>query len=111
MRRPVALIAPAFLWLSLAACATMDLSLAPERPDAPWTAATTPDGEIAAGSVPAPGQPKAGSYVLPSNRNLADVPEAASDLERHPPYTLADLINLAEGSNPTTRNAWPVTPP
>jgi outer membrane protein len=105
MRRPVALIVPMFFWLPLAACGTMDLKLAPEQPEAPWTPSTTPSGEIA-GSAPAQGQPKADSYVLPSNRNLAGVPEASSDLERRTPYTLAGLINIAQTNNPTTRNAW-----
>jgi outer membrane protein len=106
MRRPVALIAPMLLWLPLAACATMSLDLAPDRPDAPWTAATRPDGEIVAGAVPAPGQPIAGSYVLPSNRNLAWIPPAAAGLERRRPYTLVELIDIAQAANPTTRNAW-----
>ena len=106
MRRSVALIASVFIGLPLAACATMDLNLAPQRSDAPWTPAITPSGEIAAGSVPAPGQPKAASYVLPSNRNLAGVPEVATGLERRTPYTLAELIDVAQTNNPTTRNAW-----
>jgi outer membrane protein len=106
MRRPVALIAPMLLWLPLAACATMSLNLAPERPDAPWTPTTSSNGKIVPGSAPAPGQPSAGNYVLPSNRNLAGVPPAAFDLERHRPYTLPELIDIAQTSNPTTRNAW-----
>jgi outer membrane protein len=106
MRRPVALIAPMLLWLPLAACATMSLNLAPERPDAPWTPATTPHGEIVAGSPPVSGQARADSYVLPSNRSLAAAPPAASDLERRSPYTLPELIDIAQANNPTTRNAW-----
>jgi outer membrane protein len=106
MRRPVALVVSVLLWLPLGACATMSINMAPERPDAPWTADTGPDGEIVAGTASAPGQGKAGSYVLPSNRNLAGAPAAASDLERHRPYTLPELINIAQTNNPTTRNAW-----
>jgi outer membrane protein len=94
------------LWLPLAACATMSLDLAPERPGAPWTPTTTPEGEIVPGSVPPPGQPRAGNYVLPSNRNSAAVPPAASELERRSPYTLPELIDIAQTHNPKTRNAW-----
>jgi outer membrane protein len=106
MRRPVASIVPVLLGLPLAACATMSLDLAPERPDAPWTPATLPQGEIVAGSAPPSGQPRAGSYVLPSNRSLAAAPPAASGLERRSPYTLPELIDIAQTNNPTTRNAW-----
>jgi outer membrane protein len=106
MGRPVALMARVFLWLPLAACAPMSLNLAPERPDVPWTPATRPDGEIVAGSPPAPGYPSAGNYVLPSNRNLAEIPPPAPDLQRRHPYTLPELIDVAQSSNPVTRNAW-----
>jgi outer membrane protein len=106
MCRSVAWVVPTLLWLPLAACATMSLDLAPERPDAPWTPATMAQGEIVAGSAPPSGQPRAGSYVLPSNRNLAAAPPAASGLERRAPYTLPELIDIAQTNNPTTRNAW-----
>jgi outer membrane protein len=105
-RRPVALIAPVFLGLSLAACALTSLNLAPQRPDAPWTPAKTPQGEIVAGTAPASGQAAGGNYVLPSNRNLAEAPPPASNLERRRPYTLPELIDIAQTNNPTTRNAW-----
>jgi outer membrane protein len=106
MGRPVALIAPVLLSLQLAGCATAALNMAPDRPDAPWTPAITPDGEIVAGDRPPPEQPPSGKYVLPSNSNLAGVPPPASELERRRPYTLAELIDIAESNNPVTRNAW-----
>jgi len=106
MRRPVAFIALLLVSLPLAGCATAALNMAPERPDAPWTPATKVDGEIAAGEPSPPNQPTSGSYVLPSNQNLAAIPPPASDLERHRPYTLAELIDIAESTNPVTRNAW-----
>jgi outer membrane protein TolC len=105
MRRPVALIALMLVTLPLAGCATAALNMAPDRPDAPWNPATGPDGEIAAGERGPPDQPN-NSYVLPSNRNLAEIPPAASDLERHRPYTLPELIDIAQSNNPVTRNAW-----
>ena len=106
MGRPVALIAPVLLALQLAGCATSALRFAPDRPDAPWTPATNPDGDIVAGERAPPEQPPNKNYVLPSNSNLASVPPPASELERHRPYTLAELIDIAESSNPVTRNAW-----
>ena len=98
MWRPVALITPMFIGFFLAACATMSLDSAPERPDAPWTPVVTSQGEVVAGSAPVAGQPKAGNYILPSNRDLAEAPPAASDLERRNPYTLPELINIAQTS-------------
>jgi outer membrane protein len=106
MRRPVALIALMLVTLPLAGCATAALNMAPDRPDAPWNPATGPDGEIAAGERGPPDQPNNSSYVLPSNRSLAEIPPAASDLERHRPYTLPELIDIAQSNNPVTRNAW-----
>ena len=68
--------------------------------------ATMPHGEIVEVSAPPSGQPRAGSYVLPSNRSLAAAPPAASNLERRSPYALPELIDIAQTNNPTTRNAW-----
>jgi outer membrane protein len=106
MGRPVALIAPVLLSLQLAGCATWDITAAPDRPDAPWTPPTNPDGEIVAGEHAPPEQPPKRDYVLPSNSNLAGVPPPASDLERRRPYTLPELIDIAQSTNPATRNAW-----
>src|SRR3984885_7362531 len=106
MRRPVALIALMLVTLPLAGCATAALNMAPDRPDAPWNPATGPDGEIAAGERGPSDQSANGSYILPSNRNLAAIPPPASDLERRRPYTLPELIDIAQSNNPVTRNAW-----
>jgi outer membrane protein len=106
MGRPVALIAPVLLSLQLAGCATSALNMAPDHPDAPWTPAINPAGEIVAGERAPPEQPPSGNYVLPSNANLAGVPPPASELERRRPYSLSELIDIAESSNPVTRNAW-----
>lgn len=103
MRRPIVI---ALLSLPLAGCATFALKMSPERPDAPWTAATDENGQIIAGQRSAPDQPKSGNYVLPSNQSLAGAPPAATDLQRHRPYTLPELIDIAETTNPSTRNAW-----
>jgi outer membrane protein len=106
MRRPAAVIALVLVSVSLVGCATSALNMAPNRPNAPWIPATGPDGEIAAGERGPPDQPNHGSYVLPANRALAGIPPPALDLERGGPYTLPDLIDIAQSTNPVTRNAW-----
>jgi outer membrane protein TolC len=106
MGRPVTLIAAVLLPLQLAGCASWALTSAPARPDAPWTPATSPDGEIVAGERAPPEQRPKRDYVLPSNSNLAGAPAPASELERRRPYTLPELIDIAESTNPATRNAW-----
>jgi len=106
MRRPASLVALVLFSLQLAGCATSALNMAPDRPDAPWIPATGPDGEIIAGRRGPSNQPNNGSYVLPANRELAEIPPPAIDLERGGPYDLPDLIDIAESNNPVTRNAW-----
>jgi outer membrane protein len=106
MGRLVALIAPVLLTLQLCGCTTSALTEAPDRPDAPWTPVTNPDGEIVAGDRAPAGQPANRNYVLPQNHNLAGVPQSAAGLERRRPYSLPELIDIAESSNPVTRNAW-----
>jgi outer membrane protein len=106
MRRPTALIALVLVSVSLAGCATSALNMAPDRPNAPWIPATGPEGEIAAGERGPGDQPNNGSYVLPANRALAGIPPPAFDLERGGPYTLPELIDIAQSTNPVTRNAW-----
>ncbi len=102
MRRSTVIVAFALVSLPLAGCATSALNMAPDRPDAPWNPATGPDGEIAAGGPGSPDQLNKRSYVLPSNRNLAGVPAPAADLERHRPYSLPELIDIAQSTNPVT---------
>jgi outer membrane protein len=106
MGRHVALIAPVLLSLQLAGCATSALTLAPDRPDAPWRPATNPSGEIIAGERAPSERAPNDNYILPSNGNLAGVPPPDSELERHRPYTLPELIDIAQSNNPVTRNAW-----
>jgi outer membrane protein len=106
MRRPAAFVGLVLVVLPLAGCATSALTLAPDHPDAPWTPATTPNGEIIAGERAPPDEPPRRDYVLPSNSNLAGVPPPETALERRRPYLLPELIDIAESSNPVTRNAW-----
>src|SRR3954454_5348691 len=101
MRAPKPILA--WLPLLLAGCATSSMDMAPERPDRPWTPAVTDSGEIVAGSPSRSGAPD--RYILPSNPALGVLPPPPSlDAERS--YSLAELIDIAESSNPKTRIAW-----
>src|SRR3984957_13470589 len=103
MRRRKGTIAAALSSAWLAGCATSALDMAPERPDRPWVPATTETGEIIAGKHQAP--PTAEGYVLPANPALGKVPEPPRvDAVRR--FSLSELIDLAESSNPATRIAW-----
>ena len=106
MGRPCAIVAFPLLLLSLAGCARSAIVMAPDRPDRPWTPATTVDGEIVAGGQASPEQPKRAGYTLPSNRTLAGAPPPLSDTDRRHAYSLPELINIAQSNNPATRNAW-----
>jgi outer membrane protein len=103
MRRHKGSIAAALSLVGLAGCATSALDMAPERPDRPWVPATTDSGEIIAGSPP--GRPTAEGYVLPANPALRQVPSPPS-VDAGKVYSLSELIDLAESSNPATRVAW-----
>ena len=96
------------LWLVafLSGCATSSLSLAPAAPNVPWTPATRADGEIVAGAPASATAPRADSYILPSNSKAVGEAPAPADLDKSHPYTLAELIDLAQLHNPSTRVAW-----
>jgi outer membrane protein TolC len=96
-------LAVALASASLAGCATSALEMAPARPDRPWTPATTGDGEIVAGARPR--ADAATGYVLPSNSRLT-LPPPSPGVVAGKVYSLEDLIDLAERSNPLTRIAW-----
>jgi outer membrane protein len=103
MRRRNGTIAAVVSSVWLTGCATSALDMAPERPDRPWVPATTESGEIIAGEPQAPAT--AEGYVLPANPVLGQVPSPPSvDTTRI--YSLSELIDLAESSNPSTRIAW-----
>ena len=90
--------------LFLAGCATSAIEMAPERPDRPWRPAVTSGGEIVAGSR-SNSSAGASGYILPANPALSVVvPPPTLDDAR--PYSLAELIDIAESTNPRTRIAW-----
>jgi outer membrane protein TolC len=103
MRRRKETIAAVLSSVWLASCATSALDMAPDRPDRPWVPATTESGEIVAGEPQAP--PTAAGYVLPGNPALGKVPSPPT-VDAAKAYSLPELIDLAESSNPATRIAW-----
>jgi outer membrane protein TolC len=103
MRRREATVAAVLSSVWLAGCATSALDMAPDRPDRPWVPVTTDTGEIIAGEHQGP--PTEEGYVLPANPALGRIPSPPSvDTVRR--YSLSELIDLAESSNPATRIAW-----
>jgi len=90
----------------LAGCATSSLNLAPAAPDVPWTPSTSPSGEIIAGEPASATAPRSNSYLLPSNTKAAGEVQAPAKLDNSHSYTLAELIDVAQSHNPSTRVAW-----
>jgi outer membrane protein len=90
----------------LAGCATSSLNLAPAAPNVPWTPPARSDGEIVAGAPSLATAPKGDSYILPSNAKAAGEAPAVAHLDKSHSYTLAELIDLAQSHNPSTRVAW-----
>ncbi|KVQ76966.1 RND transporter [Burkholderia multivorans] len=85
----------------LAGCATSSIDLAPDASDRPWQPQTSAAGEILAAPPHASATPH--DYTLPATSALASVsPPAALDAAHA--YTLPELIDLAESTNPLTRN-------
>ncbi|ABF11377.1 TolC family protein [Cupriavidus metallidurans] len=94
------------LGASLAGCATASLDLAPEQPDRPWQPTTTASGELVPGKPSATANTgKPADYRLPANSALASITPPAA-LDPAYPYTLPELIDMAESANPITRVAW-----
>jgi outer membrane protein len=92
------------LWV--AGCATSSVDLAPPAPNVPWTPRTQADGEIVAGAPASTTVPRSPSYVLPSNSKAGGEAPPLAGLDKSHAYTLAELIDLAESHDPSTRVAW-----
>ena len=93
-------------FILLSGCATQALETAPQRADTPWQPNVAKNGTLL------PGKPNSKQgliipqeFTLPANTTLA--PRAADTrVNAEHSYTLAELIDLAQSSNPTTRVAW-----
>lgn len=95
-----------FFVFLLGGCATEALKTAPDRADAPWQPNVAENGTLLPGTDNKPHAliiPK--DFTLPANTTLAPRnPDIR--IEAAHPYALAELIDLAQSSNPTTRVAW-----
>lgn len=91
---------------SLAGCMTPAVDRAPPAPDRPWQPRTDASGEIVPGPAVKSGPPAPRGYVLPANPAVAALPQPAAPIDEAKVYDLADLIDLAESTNPDTRIAW-----
>jgi outer membrane protein TolC len=101
-------IVPAVLLAaSLAGCASSALVLAPEGPDVPFKPNDVVNADRQDRSAPSEPTPtsRARDFALPP---MAGLPLAAPPMpvERAHTYSLAELIDLAQSSNPETRIAW-----
>lgn len=101
MKRPANprfLILPFIIALSLSGCATDALKLAPEAADKPWK--ENKKGDTTRNFA---GDEK--DFSVPANPELALISSPVS-VNTQSEYNLAQLIDLAQRSNPATRNAW-----
>lgn len=87
-----------FFALVLSGCATDALKLAPTASDQPWN----PDQSK---NAPARSTSQTKDFSVPSNPELALISSPVA-VDTRPSYDLAQLIDLAQRSNPATRNAW-----
>lgn len=105
MRKPD-LLALSICCMALTGCATSALDLAPPQADRPWQPPTTASGEIVAGAPSKAAPPdRPSNYTLPANSALATL-APPPQLDPAHDYSLPELIDLAESSNPLTRIAW-----
>ena len=82
-------------------CACNDTSnFAPGAPDTPAQFPTSPE----AATLPAPTGVTPAKFTIPPNTAVELPPPA--DIDANHVYTLAELIDIAERRNPTTRVAW-----
>jgi outer membrane protein TolC len=100
----------------LAACSSDPIALAPSSPDTPWRIPPQSDtasslaGRPSAGGAGDAGQSSPTMTAGAANAKQAQRPaDAVGDkvtVERNRDYDLAALIDLAQRSNPQTREAW-----
>jgi outer membrane protein len=89
----------------LAGCATSSIDLAPPAADRPWQPQTDANNNIVPGPPHSAAEAAHEGYTLPRSAALASI-EPAAALDANHPYTLPELIDLAESTNPLTRIAW-----
>lgn len=91
--------------LALSGCATDALDLAPSSPDKPWV---PKQNQKIAGGQQASSQSsgdKQPDFSVPANPALSLMATPVT-IDTRQTYDLAQLIDLAQRSNPSTRNTW-----
>ncbi|GAA0612287.1 TolC family protein [Paenochrobactrum glaciei] len=92
------------LGITLSGCATDALELAPSAPDKPWVAGEK-DAKNKTVATDATAKSGAADFGVASNPELALI-STPVEVDNRRSYDLPALIDLAQRSNPTTRNAW-----
>ena len=90
---------------AVVSCASTAVNLAPPRADRPWAPQTTQDGELRPSPADKTPAKDARDYALPTNERLAELTPPANVDAAHP-YSLAELIDIAQSQNPLTQVAW-----
>ncbi|MGX7345342.1 TolC family protein [Acetobacter pasteurianus] len=93
--------------MMLCGCATQELETAPSQPNTPWEPNLSANGEIKPGRANAHGLVLPPGYTLPSNKQIEIRPaDTAMTTQAGHAYSLAELIDIAQSTNPDTRRAW-----
>jgi len=93
--------------LLLSGCATQALDTAPGRPDRPWQPNVAVGGELVPGKPSPHTLTVPAGYTLPSNEKIhVRPPPSELGLQTGHAYSLSELIDIAQSSNPETRRAW-----
>ena len=92
------------LGIVLSGCATDALELAPSAPDKPWVVGEK-DAKNKTVATDATAKSRAADFGVASNPELALI-STPVEVDNRRSYDLPALIDLAQRSNPTTRNAW-----
>lgn len=109
MKHALSTLFPSALFCLLCGCATTSLHDAPPAPDQPWAATSDEHGMITPpqsqhlhrhkGLALPPGYRLPTDYTLPHQDTPLNLPPDHS-------YSLPELVDIAQSSNPTTRVAW-----
>lgn len=93
--------------MMLCGCATQELETAPSQPNTPWEPNLSTNGEIKPGRANTHSLVLPPGYTLPSNKQIEIRPaDTAMTTQAGHAYSLAELIDIAQSTNPDTRRAW-----
>lgn len=99
--RLCAYLAILLILLAIAGCAADAINRASPSPSHPWTAG----GDAGQGNTPRGQTGATADFGVPANSQLS-LFSSPVDVDTSRSYGLAGLIDLAQRSNPATRNAW-----